>query len=263
MTEPAGPATEPEEVPIRDAATVVLLRDAAAGLETWLLTRARGMVFAGGNAVFPGGRVEASDGEVPWAGRPAADFAELFGCAEAVARALIGAAVRETYEEAGVLLTVPAASLPDERAAVEAGRTAFPAVLRQHGLAVDADELHPWSRWITPEGMVRRYDTRFFLAELPATATAHALTPEAASAGWFAVSDALDAADSGRLRMLPPTYATLASLRPYRKVADVLATAAGRSMQPVRGRIRRDGGRRPAIEFPDGSVLPLPPEPAS
>jgi len=240
---------------------VVLLRDAAAGLETWLLTRARGMVFAGGHAVFPGGRVEASDGDVPWAGRPAADFAELFACSEPVARALIGAAVRETYEEAGVLLTVPAATLPDERAAVEAGRTAFPALLRQHGLAVDADELHPWSRWITPEGMVRRYDTRFFLAELPARARAQALTPEAASAGWFAVADAVAAGDSGRLRMLPPTYATLASLLPYRKVADVLAAAAARSMEPIRGRLR-PGGDRPAIEFPDGSVQLLPPEPA-
>jgi 8-oxo-dGTP pyrophosphatase MutT (NUDIX family) len=261
VTEPSGTATEPEHVPIRDAATVALLRDTAAGLETWLLTRAHGMVFAGGNAVFPGGRVEASDGDVPWAGRPATDFAELFGCSEPVARALVGAAVRETYEEAGVLLTVPAAALPDERAAVEAGRTAFPALLRRHGLAVDADELHPWSRWITPEGMTRRYDTRFFLAELPDAATAHALTPEAVSAGWFGVADAVDAAETGRLRMLPPTYATLASLRPYRKVADVLATAAGRSMEPVRGRIRRHAGR-PAIEFPDGSVLPLPPEPA-
>jgi 8-oxo-dGTP pyrophosphatase MutT (NUDIX family) len=253
--------TEPAEVPIRDAATVVLLRDAAAGMETWLLTRARGMVFAGGSAVFPGGRVEASDADVPWAGRPAADFAELFGCSEPVARAVIGAAVRETYEEAGVLLTVPEAALPAERAAVEAGTTAFPDLLREHGLAVDADELHPWSRWITPEGMVRRYDTRFFLAELPDRATARALTPEAASAGWFAVADAVDAADSGRLRMLPPTYLTLSELRAYRKVADVLAAAAGRSMQPVQGLIRGRGDR-PAIEFPDGSVLPLPPEPA-
>ena len=102
-----------EPVPIRDAATVVLLRDGADGVDVWLLTRVDQMVFAAGTTVFPGGRVDSADSGLPWSGRPPDVLAARLGCDALVARALVGAAVRETFEEAGVLLTDPPAGVPD------------------------------------------------------------------------------------------------------------------------------------------------------
>ena len=93
---------------LRDAATVILLRDGADGLEVWLLTRHTNMVFAAGMAVFPGGRVDAADADLPFAPGAVAPFAARFGCSPHEARTVLGAAVRETFEETGVLLTMPA-----------------------------------------------------------------------------------------------------------------------------------------------------------
>src|SRR5438045_1846059 len=159
-----------EPMPIRDAATVVLLRDGAIGIETWMLTRSREMVFAAGKTVFPGGRVDDADGDLPFADNTDDDIAELaerFRTDPDAARRLVGAAVRETYEETGVLLTIPRADLAASRSDVEDGRVAFGDLLREHGLAVDGSCLRPWSRWVTPPGESRRYDTRFFIAALP------------------------------------------------------------------------------------------------
>src|SRR6184192_969444 len=108
--------------PVRDAATVVLLRDGPMGIEAWLLTRVEKMVFAAGMSVFPGGRVDEEDADLPWSGPPPTRFAARFRCPERLARSLVGAAVRETFEETGILLTKPVAALPEARADVEAGR---------------------------------------------------------------------------------------------------------------------------------------------
>src|SRR5918999_730168 len=95
----------------RQAATVLLLRDAAEGLEVYVLRRTRGMPFAGGMTAYPGGGVDPRDGdvEIAWTGPPPAAWAQAFGCDERTARELVCAAVRETFEEAGVLL----AGFPD------------------------------------------------------------------------------------------------------------------------------------------------------
>ncbi|HLY33060.1 MAG TPA: NUDIX hydrolase [Jatrophihabitantaceae bacterium] len=249
--------SEPDPTPVRDAATVVLLRDGSDGLEAWLLTRVSEMVFAAGMTVFPGGRVDDADASLPFATDACAAIAARFDCDETLARALVGAAVRETFEETGVLLTVPAASLAQARADVEAGVTSFGALLREHDLAVDVDSVHPWGRWVTPPNEVRRYDTRFFVAALPSDAEALDVTSESSVASWVRVQDAIDQARRGERPMLPPTMFTLTSLAPYAKVADVLAAADARVLDAVHPSLRFVGDDIIA-ELPDGTSVRLP-----
>ncbi|MCW2496999.1 NUDIX hydrolase [Jatrophihabitans sp.] len=246
------------DVPVRDASTVVLLRDSDQGLETWLLTRVRGMAFAAGASVFPGGRVDEADAELPFAPGGVALTASRFGCDEARARVLLGAAVRETFEETGVLLSIPVADLSGARTDVEAGRIGFGQLLRSNDLVLDAEGLRPWSRWITPVGEVRRYDTHFFVGALPDGAEAQDVTSESSSASWVGVGAALEAAQRGERIMLPPTLATLASLVPFETVAEALAASEGRSLEAVQPKITAgpDGGYR--ADLPDGSSFLLP-----
>jgi 8-oxo-dGTP pyrophosphatase MutT (NUDIX family) len=245
------------EVPVRDAATVVLLRDGATGIEAWLLTRVREMVFAAGMSVFPGGRVDADDADLPFVPGAAADVAERYGCTESDALALLGAAVRETFEETGVLLTTPAADLSGARTDVEAGRVSFGNLLRANGLKVDAEALRPWSRWITPPGEVRRYDTRFFVAALPDGAHAQDVTSESSTAGWVPVAEAVEQAQRGERGMLPPTIVTLASIAPFDSVAGVLAASPERSLEAISPAIHVEGDRVVAA-LPDGTRVELP-----
>jgi 8-oxo-dGTP pyrophosphatase MutT (NUDIX family) len=245
------------DVQIRDAATVVLLRDGTEGVETWLLTRVDQMAFAAGMTVFPGGRVDPADADLPVSGTAGAAVAARFGCDEGLARALLGAAVRETFEETGVLLTTPAAALPDAVADVEAGRVGFGELLREHGLTVDAEALRPWARWVTPAGEVRRYDTRFFVGALPDGAEAQDLTSESSAASWVGVGAALEQVQRGERIMLPPTLATLASLVAFPTVAEALAAAEARSVEPVRPTIRVTETEVVA-ELPDGTSFSMP-----
>lgn len=245
------------DVPVRDAATVALLRDGPSGLEVWMLTRVTQMVFAAGMSVFPGGRVDAADVDLPFLGGAETLTATRYDCSPDFARALLGAAVRETFEETGVLLTVPSVDLAEARADVEAGRISFGALLAEHGLRVDADALRPWSRWVTPAGEVRRYDARFFVAALPEGAEALDVTTESSAAGWIGAGEALEQAQRGERRLLPPTLGTLASLVPLGSVAEVLDSAAERALDPVEPRLSRraDGGLDAVL--PDGSRLAL------
>jgi 8-oxo-dGTP pyrophosphatase MutT (NUDIX family) len=248
-----------EDVPIRDAATVVLLRDGADGLEAWLLTRHTSMVFAAGMTVFPGGRVDDADAQLPIAGGDLARLAARSASDDATVRALVGAAVREVFEETGVLLTVPTADLSGARADVEAGRVAFGDLLRANGLAVDADAVRPWARWVTPIGEVRRYDTRFFVAALPESAEAQDVTNESSEASWVPVGAALEQAQRGERGVLPPTLITLASLLPFATVAEVLAASESRSLDAVRPEVRIGDDGSVAVELTDGMVVPVPP----
>ncbi len=248
------------EVPVRDAATVVLLRDgyAGAGLEAWLLTRVSQMAFAANMTVFPGGRVDPADADLPFAGSAGRDVAVRFGCDETLARALLGAAVRETFEETGILLTAPAADLSELRADVENGGIAFGALLHEHGLSVDAEGLRPWARWVTPAGEARRYDTRFFVGAVPAGSEAMDVTSESSEAAWIGVGAALEQVQRGERMMLPPTRSTLASLVPFPSVAEVIVAADTRSLDPVRPHIRVNDNGDVFADLPDGTSLPLP-----
>jgi len=249
-----------DPVPIRDAATVVLLRDGTAGVDVWLLTRVDQMVFAAGTTVFPGGRVDAADSELPWSGRPPDGLALRLGCDALVARALVGAAVRETFEEAGVLLTDPPSGVLDVgtlAADVEAGRIRFGDLLRDRGLSVAPGLLHPWTRWITPVGEVRRYDTRFFVAALPDGATPADLTSESSTAGWFPARAALAEGERGERILMPPTRAVLQSVSAYPTVSAVLAAADAQDLIPVAPVLRRDTDGM-SIVLADGTVVRLP-----
>jgi 8-oxo-dGTP pyrophosphatase MutT (NUDIX family) len=254
------------DVPVRDAATVILLRDDPQGLQVWLLTRVPQIVFAGGMAVFPGGRVDSADRELPWSGRSVDWWAQAFACEPDAARALVGAAVRETFEETGVLLTTPAAHLPAEEIArlqheVESGQLSFTSMLSAAGLAIDSDALRPWARWVTPMGEKRRYDTHFFVAGLPSGAQAFDLTTESSFAAWVVVSDALASAERGERTLLPPTRAMLTSLAGLASVRDVFEAAEARDLAAVRPIMffEPDGAR---IELPDGTVIGWFPRPA-
>jgi 8-oxo-dGTP pyrophosphatase MutT (NUDIX family) len=248
----------PAGVPVRDAATVALLRDGADGIEAWLLTRVTQMAFAAGMTVFPGGRVDDDDATLPLAGGDVAALAARFDCSVPIAHALLGAAVRETFEETGVLLTVPFADLSGARADVELGRVSFGELLRANGLAVDAGALHPWARWVTPAGEVRRYDTRFFVGAMPDTALAQHVTSEASEACWIPIAAAIEQAQRGERQLLPPTVATLASLLPFATVADALASSDTRPLDPVRPELRLGEDGSVAVELPDGTVVPIP-----
>jgi 8-oxo-dGTP pyrophosphatase MutT (NUDIX family) len=262
VTEPAEPAvpTEPPAVPIRDAASVLLLRDGPDGVgpQLWMLTRVSQMVFAAGASVFPGGRVDDADATLPWSGRPAEVFAAELGYPVELARALVGAAVRETFEETGVLLTTPPAALAHLQPDVEAGRLSFGDLLREHGLAIDADALRPWAHWVTPPGGPRRYSTRFFVAALPAGAEPADLTSESTTAAWTTAADAIAAADRGEIDLMLPTRANLASITAHPSVAEILAGADGRSLAPVQVVVTRDDDGTVWLTLPDGTRMLAP-----
>ena len=260
---PTQARAEPS-VTARPAATVALLRDAATGFEVWLMRRVAQMAFAAGMTVFPGGRVEPQDrvADVPWIGRAPAS---RHPASAAEARAAMIAAVRETFEETGVLLTRPphaevdddGGRLTDERRRVEAGELPFGRLLAGRGLAVDAGLIRPWARWITPALESRRYDTWFYVAALPTGSHARMVTSEAHQADWLRPADALAEHQAGRRPMLPPTVVTLQELAGFGRVDDVLAAAEGRPLDPVEPHIgvAADGGR--AVILPDGRAFRL------
>lgn len=239
----------PDEVAVpRPAATTVLVRDGANGIETWMMTRVKGMAFAAGAAVFPGGRVDPRDADisVPWTGSDPDTFAARFGTDPATARGLVTGALRELFEETGVLLAepLPAIDLEQARTAVESRELPLALLLAEHGCALSTGSLYPWARWITPPIEKRRYDTWFFVVTLPSGSDAASVSSEAETAGWFAAQDLLDAQARGDTLVLPPTRAMLEGLVEAGSVAEVIARAPRRSLAPVHPEIRRtpDGG---------------------
>jgi len=244
----------------REAATVVLLRDGAAGIEAWLLRRVKGMAFAGGMTVFPGGAVDASDSTGHDPSGLLGDLAAQLGTDPAHAGALVCAAVRETFEEVGVLLTQPRFEVSGAmREAVENHSMAFGDLLAAHTAQLDIAALRPWSRWITPDFEPRRYDTYFFVAAMPSDATADEVSSEASHAAWAPVADAIGEYHAGVRPMLPPTIVTLTEVSSYATVADVLAAAASRSIDPINPVFRRDENGDTWGNFGNGTVLKLPP----
>ena len=230
----------------RHASTVVLLRDRPEGMQAYLLRRTQTMAFAAGMYVFPGGSVDPRDemlSDDAWAGPPPADWAKLLSGDEALTKALVCAAVRETFEESGVLLAgagpddVVADTTGDDweadRAALVDRSLSFAAMLDRRGLVLRADLLRPWAHWITPEVEPKRFDTRFFVAALPAGQLTRDVGGEADRVAWVRPADALAAADSGAMGMLPPTAFTLSELATYDTVAAVLQAGTERDVRPV------------------------------
>ncbi|MGW4976889.1 NUDIX hydrolase [Streptomyces mirabilis] len=236
------------------AATVMLLKDTPTTPMVHMLRRRASMAFAGGAYAYPGGGVDPRDDEhqIRWAGPTRAWWANRLGTDETSAQAVVCAAVRETYEEAGVLLAGPT---PDtvvgdttgedweaDRAALVARDLSFAEFLDRRGLVLRSDLLGVWTRWITPEFESRRYDTWFFVAALPEGQRTRNASTEADRTVWIRPADAADGYDKGELLMMPPTVATLRQLIPYDSAADVLAAAPARDLTPVLAKARLENG---------------------
>ncbi|MFI1728666.1 NUDIX hydrolase [Streptomyces acidicola] len=236
------------------AATVILLKDTDGTPVVHMLRRRASMAFAGGAYAYPGGGVDPRDDElhIRWAGPTRAWWADRLGVDETGAQAVVCAAVRETYEEAGVLLAGPTADSvvgdttgedwEADRAAVAARDLSFAEFLERRGLVLRSDLLGVWTRWITPDFEPRRYDTWFFVAALPEGQRTRNASTEADRTVWIRPRDAADAYDKGELLMMPPTIATLRQLVPYATAAEALAAAPGRDMTPVLARARLEEG---------------------
>lgn len=219
---------------IPHAATVLLLRQEDARLQVLLAKRAPGLSFMGGLWVFPGGRMEASDLSPELAARSdqaaIADTGSRMLSADAstasidldVARGLLIAACRETFEESGVLLARPRGGGPwgderrarvaERRAADSADATGFARMLVDEDLVLDIERLVYWSHWITPAFESRRFDTRFFALTVPADQEASVDRGELTHHAWLAEADIRRHLASGEMKMAPPTRATLLDL---------------------------------------------------
>ncbi|RYJ31457.1 NTP pyrophosphohydrolase [Streptomyces sp. L-9-10] len=237
----------------RRAATVMLLRDDPAGPAVHMLRRRASMAFAAGAYAYPGGGVDPrdDDGTVGWAGPGRDVWARRLGVDAASAQAIVCAAVRETYEEAGVLLagetagTVVGDTTGDDweadRDALAGHELSFADFLNRRGLVLRSDLLGAWARWITPEFEPRRYDTWFFVAALPPGQRTRNASTEADRTVWIRPAEATEAYDRGELLMMPPTVATLRQLQSYGSADEALAGSDSRDLTPVLATARMEG----------------------
>ncbi len=250
--------------PALDAATVIVVRDGDDGLEVLVQERHVETDFVGGALVFPGGRVEDADRDLDptlWVGGDPADVGDRLGADERGGLGLLVAAARESFEEAGVLFAVDADGTPvdgalldepdvaDARAALAArdDRGDLAALLRDRGLRLTLDAYLPFAWWVTPDGMHRRYDTRFFVAAVPPGQedTASSDQVETTSARWLTPEACLDGHESGRFTVIFPTRKVLAELAAHDDVAGLLAAVEGRRPDRI----------QPTIVQVDGEVL--------
>lgn len=249
----------------RPSATVVLVRDNEGGgaVELFLLRRQTTMAFAAGMCVFPGGGVDPRDADaaLPWAGPEPERWARWLGCTAVRARELVCAAVRETFEECGVMLAGPdgervvddvsGADWEADRQALLSRDVALSELLRRRGLVLRSDLLRPWAHWTTPEFEPRRYDTRFFLAAVPNGQLArHVEAGEASESGWWRATDVLAAAAQEQVALLPPTLVTVEEVAAAAHVEQLLA--ANRVVRPVMPWLETDAaeGARMRVDLP-------------
>ena len=255
MSDDPRTAAPADLAPPRHAASLVLLRDAHAGLEVLLLERPSEDRVLAGARVFPGGKLDREDADDDLLARfdasPEALHARL-GEPELEPRdaaALFVAAVREAFEETGVLL----ARGVDESRAIEARALrregmGFGEVMATLGLALDASSMQPWSRWVTPKvpsQMRKRFDTRFFVARLPAGQVAVHDPSEAVAADWMGPREAIERYWAGEIDMAAPQIMTLAH-------------RGRRCRDGGRGRARAAGDPARALRDPDRPAAVLP-----
>jgi len=232
-----------EVVTPRPASTVLLLRDSAARreVEVFMMVRHYEIDFASGALVFPGGSVDENDREI--IARP-----ELYSGGEGLdadALSFRVAAIRETFEESGILLARPKGStkLLDaaraseieaaHRAALCEGKTNFLNVLADSGLWLALDELTPYAHWITPEGMPKRFDTWFFLAAAPPDQLGAHDGRESTDSIWVSPREALQGGESGRFKLPFPTTRNLIKLGKQSSVGSALDDASGKPIVAV------------------------------
>lgn len=227
----------------RNAATVILMRPSEDGPEVYYLRRQVSMDFAGGMCVYPGGGVDPRDFDatVGWAGPSPLQWASRLGCDEETARALVCAAVRETFEESGVLLagtsssSVVADTSGDDweadRVALESRELSMTDFLNRRELVLRTDLLGVWDAWLTPVFEPKRYRTWFFVAALPTGQVTRDVSTESSSVSWIPARVAAVRADAGELALMPPTYLTSMEVGEHDSPEEVLAVAASRSVE--------------------------------
>ena len=230
------------------AATVLLLRDApAGGIEVYVQERTATMSAFPSATVFPGGGVDAADYEVPrphlWAWNGSEYYADLMGVDRGRARALVFAAVREVFEESGLLLVVDRAGqvLKDarrfhaERLAMEAHMLPLFHFLEDNSLRIDSRLLVPFARWVGPPSLDthRQFDTFSFLARSPeGQEPDDQHTRETTSAGWFRPETLLEGFAAGLLNLVLPTWSQLRALADYDSVADAFSAPLNYPLHP-------------------------------
>lgn len=252
----------------RPAATAILLRDGGGAPEVLLLRRTRSAGFVPGAYVFPGGRVDPSDGAEELgsrlAGGPGETWAHRLGTAPETASreggtgkatdfpafAHLVAALRETFEETGVLVgrsgdgAFPPAAAADpamerRREELLAGEADFLEVLREMDLALDDARAAYVAHWVTPEAEPRRYDTRFFAVHVPADLEVAPAADEITDHRWLSPDAALERHGEGKLPMVFPTIRTLEDLRPFRNPEEVLEHFRSREIPRILPRLVR------------------------
>lgn len=249
----------------RPASTVVFIRDGATDLEVYLIRRVKQMSFAGGMTAYPGGAVDPRDvgAHFDWVGPDAAYWAEQFRVDEALAEGLVAAAVRETFEEAGVLLaTEPDGDIVDvssdewerERLALLNREHSLSELLQRRGLVLRADLMRPWAHWITPVQEPKRFDTAFFLARMPEGIHPRHISTEFDHTEWVPVQQAIAEAESGARPMLPPTSVTIGDLGQFRTAEEAFQGAPPRPMDPVEPTLITENGEH-FVQMPDGTRI--------
>ncbi|MEA2776453.1 MAG: hypothetical protein QOF90_1859 [Acetobacteraceae bacterium] len=241
----------------RPAATIMLLRDGLDGIEVFMVVRHHAIEFAAGALVFPGGRVEESDFDLA-----AGDCPNIDGLStEALAFRV--AAIRETFEECGVLLARPHGSdrlidaetlerLQDQhRAALNAGSIGFDAVLGSEGLQPAPDLLVHFAHWITPAHQPKRYDTHFFLAEAPEEHLAVHDGEEAVESIWIPPSQALADTEAGRFKLVFATAKNLEKLGRAGSVKEAMKMARSATVVTVQPKGTKLEGTKRLMRIPE------------
>ena len=234
----------------KPAATAVLIRDGVNEPEVLLLKRHRSSGFVPGAYDFPGGRVDAADAEVAWpGGLSARSPGSIPSTSEPAAEYWI-AAVREIFEETGVLLARTRSgewawsvarelNLEAWRERLMGGTAALADVLAQEKLTLDSDDIVYIAHWITPEAEPRRYDTRFFLAQIPAEVEVRPDAREMTDALWVSPRLALARFEAGKLPMVFPTVKTLQRLTSFASASAALDAFRNCGVQPILPRLVR------------------------
>lgn len=263
-------AFDPTTVPVKPAATVLLVRDAdAGGVEVFMLRRTFNAAFASGMFVFPGGKVDDVDG--------VDEIAELCdGLTDAHASSLLGiangglaywvACIRECFEEAGVLLArheatgdvvrfddpATAKRFEAERENIHDGSVALLDLCEREGLRLTTDDIHYVSHWITPMGEKRRFDTRFFIARAPQAQEPLHDDGETIESFWISPQEAIERAHEKDLMLMPPTKANIEFLLPFKTADEVLEAASKVGMpQTILPKLKIDSdGRVLGIAMP-------------
>lgn len=276
----AAPGRRAEPEPAVDAATVLLVREPAPGsIEVLLLQRHHSSRAFPGDFVFPGGTVDDLDCQLDpslWHCSQLSTVADSFDrISHATVLGLLATAVRETFEEAGVLFArwrdgtplsdadLASPTFIDARQRLnQRGKTwDWSDWLKREQLTLDLDALAPWAWWVTPVHRPHRFDTRFFIGHLPARQTAAHDGTETTSMRWTTPEQALDDCRNDRIRMRTPTRHSLKVLSNYRSARDAVAAArcGAVDLRRVQPRVIRDGGELRvtyAIDEPPQTMIP-------